>query len=156
MVSAFGILKSGLRKCFYRFLHESKELVRDRAIDYAMVERDRKVRAGANGDGVFPVSAGQNFWPLLDSANAENGNLRLVDDRRAHQRSKDSRIGDGEGSFLYFLRRQLLGASARRQIVQCARDSRKREIVGALDHGNDQSPIQRHGDTNVDLLSVDD
>src|SRR6266550_5435574 len=96
-------LESGLRKCFNGFLHEGEELVRDRSVDHAMIERNRKISAGANGDCVLAVRAGQDLRPFFDCANPQDSYLRLVDDRRSHQRAKDAGIGNGERPPLNFL-----------------------------------------------------
>src|SRR6185295_11947652 len=123
IVSALGILKSGLRKCFDRFLDECEELVGHRAVDHAMVEGDREVGAGTNGDSVLAVRSRENLRPLLDRTDPENRYLRLIDYRRAHQRAENARVGDGERAFLNFLGRQLLGTCAGGEIVERTSDA---------------------------------
>src|SRR6185503_3700724 len=76
-----GHLESGLRKCFDRFFEKGEELIRDRPIDHPVIEGDREVCAGADGDRVFTVSAGKNLGTLLNGADAEYCYLRLIDDR---------------------------------------------------------------------------
>ena len=49
---------------------------------------------------------------LLDLADAEDGHLRLVDDRGAEQRAEHAGVGDRERPAFDLLRLQLLGARA--------------------------------------------
>ena len=49
---------------------------------------------------------------LLDIADAENGHLRLIDDRHAELRTELTGIGDREGAAMHLVRLQLLGARA--------------------------------------------
>ena len=65
-------------------------------------------------------------------------------------------IRDRERRALHFLRLQPLVARAIGEIVERAREAGEREIVGILDDGNDQSPVERNGDADVVLLAVDD
>src|ERR1041385_9247507 len=124
MVKALGMLEAGLRECFDCLLEKCQELVRDCTVDDAMIERDRKVRARSDRDDILPVRTCQHFRAFLDRSDPEYRDLRLIDDRWAQQRAKNSRIGDGERSFLHFFRCELLRASACSEIVQCASDSR--------------------------------
>src|ERR1700682_1928215 len=135
MVRALGILESGLRKCLDGFLYKTQELIGDGAVDDTMIERDRKISTSADRDCVLSIGAGQHLWPLLDRSDAEDRDLRLIDDRRSHQRPEHPWIRDGERSFLHFLGRELLGAGTGGKIIERSRDSREREIVGVLDHG---------------------
>src|SRR5687768_13932138 len=66
-------------KGFDPALHVREELVGHRAIDDAVVERNREVRTRPDGDGVFAVGAGDDLRTLLDGADAENANLGLAD-----------------------------------------------------------------------------
>src|SRR6266850_3945095 len=125
MVRALGILESSLRKCLDGFLYKGQELVGDGAVDDTMIERDGKISTGADRDRILSICAGQNLGPLLDRPDAEDRHLRLIDDRRAHQRPEHSRVRDGERSFLYLLGGKLLGAGAGGKIIERSRDSRE-------------------------------
>ena len=43
-----------------------------------------------------------------------------------------------------------------RQVVGRAGQAGNRQIVGALDHGHNQTPIERHGHAEIDVAFVDD
>ena len=74
MVRARGIGQSTASgKRLEALLDERDELVGVGAVDDAMVERQREVRAGADGDRVLAVGAGDHLRPLLDRAEAEDG-----------------------------------------------------------------------------------
>ena len=61
---------------------------------------------------------------LLDRADTEDGDLRLIDDRQAEERAEDPRIRDRERPALHFFGIQLLAARATREIVNRARQRR--------------------------------
>jgi len=62
-----------------------------------------------------------DYGAVRDGADAENGNLWLIDDRCAQEAAEDSRIRDGEGPVLDISRCQLFLARpaqpARRQLA---------------------------------------
>ncbi len=80
---------------------------------------------------------------------AEDGGLRLVDDRRADHRAEHAGVGDREGALLDLIRAQLLGAGPLAQVVDGAGDAQQRELVGVLDHRHDEPPLERHGDAEL-------
>src|SRR5580704_2378842 len=49
----------------------------------AVVEAEGEALDGADGDGVVAVLVGEDFGLFVETADAEDGRLRLVDDRRA-------------------------------------------------------------------------
>ena len=57
IVSHRGTSDPRLGKALQRLLDEREELVGDRAVDDAVIERDREVGAGADGDRVLAVGA---------------------------------------------------------------------------------------------------
>src|SRR5260221_10714355 len=72
--------------------HLLRELVAQRAVDQAMVEGERQVAHRTDGDGVV-----EHHWNLLDGPDAQNGHLRLVDDRRREHAAEAAKVGNGEG-----------------------------------------------------------
>src|SRR5438270_240038 len=110
-----------------------------------MIEAEREISHAANSDIVFTVSRGKNFGALFDLANAENRDLRLVDDRRTEQSPEYARIGNGEGSGGYFIRFQLLCSSTIGEIVR-----------GARNYRHNQAPIKRDGHAEIDVAFIDD
>ena len=65
-------------------------------------------------------------------------------------------IRDREGAVLHLARIEPLRARAIREVVERSRESGQRQIVGVLDHRDDQAPVERDRDADVDLLAVDD
>src|SRR5437763_14507993 len=108
-----------------------------------MIEAECEISHAANGDIVFTVSRGKNFRALFDLANAENRNLRLIDDRRAEQSSEYARVGDGESAARNFIRFQLLSSRALGEIVRGARRAGDREVVVGLSCRSHQTRTKR-------------
>ena len=115
-----------------------------------MVVADAEMHHGADGDGIVAVFVGDDDGLLDDPADAHDRDLRLVDDRHAELGAEDSRVGDGEGATLDFVGLELLGASALAEIADGALQSDKAALLGVLDHGHDQSPVEGDGDAEVD------
>ena len=82
--------------------------------------------------------------------------LGLVDDGRAELLSEDAGVGDGEGAGADFVGLELLGAGALGEIGDGAGDAEEALFFGVLDDGNDESPVERDGDADVDVLAVAD
>ena len=82
--------------------------------------------------------------------------LGLIDDGRAELLAEDAGVGDGEGAGADFVGLELLGAGALGQIGDGAGDAQEAVLLGLLDDGNDQSPFERDGDADVDVLVVAD
>src|SRR5580700_608489 len=121
-----------------------------------MVVADAEMHHGADGDGVVAVFVGDDDGLLDDSADAHDGDLRLVDDRHAELGSKDAWVGDGEGATLHFVGLELLGAGALAEVADGALQSDEAALLGVLDHGNDQSPVEGYRDAEVDGRVVAD
>src|SRR5439155_12490901 len=92
--------RNGLGNTLDGCLDEGHELVGVGAVDDAMVEGQRKVRASPYGDRVLAIGAGHHLGPLFDRADAENRDLRLIDYLCADQRFKVTRQGEGEEAVL--------------------------------------------------------
>ena len=82
--------------------------------------------------------------------------LRLVDDRRAELLAEDAGVGEREGAAGDLVGRQLLAAGAVGEIDDGAGDAEEVLLLRLLDDGNDQAPVQRDGDADVDVLVVAD
>lgn len=110
----------------------------------------------ADGDDIFAVRGGDDLGALLDGADAEDGDLRLVDDGRAEEAAEDSRVGDGEGAARHLVGLELLGARTVGEVVGGLREPRDGEVVGALDDGDDETPVEGDGHPEVDVALIDD
>ena len=51
---------------------------------------------------------------------------------------------------LHFARIEPLGARAVGEVVERSREAGERQVVGVLDDGNDEPPVERDGDADVD------
>src|ERR1700690_2246588 len=77
-------------------LHLGHELVGHRSVNDAMVIANAEVHHRTDGDGVVAVLVGNHDRLFQDSAHAQDGNLRLIDDGHSEFRATDARVGDGE------------------------------------------------------------
>ena len=93
---------------------------------------------------------------LVQAADAEDGGLRLVDDGRAELLAEDAGVGEGEGAAGDFVGRELLGAGALGEVDDGAGDAEEVLLLALLDDGDDQAPVERDGDADVDVLVVED
>ena len=93
---------------------------------------------------------------LGDTANAHDRHLWLVDDRHAELGSEDARVGDGERSALYLVGLELLGAGTFAEIGDGALQADEAALLGVLDDGDNESPVEGDGDAEVDGRVVAD
>src|ERR1019366_2557147 len=141
---------------FESLLYDGHELVSDGAVDNAMVIAQREVNDGADGDGICAVFVGDHHGLFGDTADAHDGNVRLVDDGQAEDGAKLAGVGDGEGCTFDVSRHELLRTGALAEVGDAALQSEEVELVGVLENGDDESPIERDGDAGVDVLVVTD
>src|SRR5215831_15482664 len=87
------------------------ELVGCRPIDDPVVKRQAEVAHRPDGDSVI-----EDNWSLLDCANPEDRNLRLMNDWCTEQAAEPSMIGNREGPTLNLLGTQLFGPGAFSQV----------------------------------------
>ena len=82
--------------------------------------------------------------------------LRLRDDRRAELLAEDAGVGEGEGAAGDIVWSELLVAGAVGEVDDGARDAEEGLVLGLLDDGDDQAPLQRDRDADVDVPVVED
>src|SRR2546421_11113135 len=83
----------------------------------------------------------------------EDRDLREVDDRSGHDRAELAWVGDGEPPAPYLIRHQLARTPTPRQILDPRRKPFDRQLVSAVNHGNDEPILaQRHRDPEADVL----
>ncbi len=131
--------------------HFAGELIAKRAVDQAVIEGEREVALRTDGDGVV-----NDNGDLLDGADAEDRDLRLIDDRGGEDAAEAAEVGDGERAALDFVGLQLLGAGARCEIDDGALQAEHVLLIGVADHGNDESAFESYRDAQVDFVVVDD
>src|SRR2546427_5550842 len=71
-------------------------------------------------------------------------------------RSEHARVRDREGAALDLVGRELLGPRPLPQLVDRARQTAERQLVGALHDRDDEPPIERYRDPDVHIATVDD
>ena len=137
-------------------LEVGHELARVGAVDDAVIEAKSEALDRADADEVVAVFVGDDFGFLVEAADAEDGALRLVDDRRAELLAEDARVGEGEGASGDLVRSEFLAAGAVGYIDDGAGDAEEVLLFGLLDDRDDQAPVERDGNADVDVLVVAD
>src|SRR5665811_216707 len=141
---------------FESLLYDNHELVGEGAVDNAMVVAQREMNDRTNGDGIRAIFVGDYHGLFGDTADAHDGDVRLVDDGQAEDGAKLSGIGDGEGCTFDVSQHELLRTGALAEVGDAALQSEEVEFVGVLENGDDEPPIERDGDAGVDVLVVAD
>src|SRR5438132_1131163 len=132
-----------------RPFHDRHELVSYGAIDDSMVVAEREIRHRPDRDRIVEYDG-----PLLDVADAQDRDLRLVDDGHPEERAEHAGVGDREGSAGDLLRLQLLAARAACQVGDGTAQAEQVAFVGVLDDRNDQPPVERDGNAAVPALPL--
>ena len=78
------------------------------------------------------------------------------DDGRAELLAEDAGVGEGEGAAGDFVGSELLVAGAVGEVDDGAGDAEEVLLFGLLDDGDDEAPLERDGDADVDVLVVED
>src|SRR2546426_617662 len=155
-ISPWAWLNCSLGEVLERALHVGEEPIRVSAVHHAVIVGHRYHAHGADRDRVGAVRQRHHLGALLDRADAEDRHLGLVDDRCARVRPEHARVRDREGAALDLVGRELLGPRALPQVVDRARQTAERQLVGALHDGHDEPPIERYRDPDVHIATVDD
>src|SRR5271163_452407 len=119
-----------------RVLHFPHELVSHRSVDDAVIVGKREIHHGADRDRII-----NHNRALLDRAQPENRDVRLVDYRKAEEAAEGAGVRNRKRALGYFLGLQFLRARAFRQVVERTGDAEEVLLFGVLDHRDDQSPI---------------
>jgi hypothetical protein len=99
-----------------------------------MVEGQADLDEGADADQVV-----DHHRSFDDGSDAQDGDLGLIDDRRRHEAAEHPWIRDAEGAALHVLGRELLAASARREVVDASCHAEQVELAGVADHRDDEA-----------------
>ena len=142
---------------FDGFLQLGHELIGDGAVDQPMVVAESQVDDGADGDGIVAIFVGDNDQGILvippTPRIAEFGWLMM---RQSENCAELAGIGDRKCRTFHLIRFELLGASPFSQIADPALQTEEIQLVGILQHWNDQAPVERDRDTNIDVAMVAD
>ena len=87
---------------------------------------------------------------------AENADLRRIEDRRAHQRAEDAAVGDRERAALEILERQRAVLRALREIANRQLDVGEAHAIGIANHRHDEAALGADGHADVVVVLVDD
>ena len=121
-----------------------------------MVVGEGKVNLVADGDDVTSWSFEDRGF-LFDRPDAEDGRLRLVDDRGTEERARGAVVRDGEGTARHLVWGELTLATlvGKESYLLC--DAGEAELIGITDDGHDEVAIGKgNSHTYVDVLTLDD
>ena len=112
-----------------------------------------KIERQAEGDPVADDDLlVDDSWLPPDAANAEDGDLRVVDDRRERVDPVGAQAADGERAALHVARRQLALAGPFDQLAGAGGQLPQAEVRHVANHRHHQAGIGVHGDANVEPL----
>src|SRR2546425_830817 len=120
------------------------------AVGHAVVERQRQRQQQPRLD---PALAYDGLLP--GAGDAEDRDLRIVDDRDGAGAAEGADVGDREGATAQVVERRLALAHALGQRAQLARHVEHRLLVDVAQHGHDQTALGGDGDAEVDV-ALDD
>ena len=143
-----NLLPVTLSKILFDLRHES---IRRRPIDNPVVERQAEIAHWPNCDRI--VNDNRAF---LNCADAQNSDLRLMDDGGAEQAAEPTMVRDRECSTLNLFWIQLLGPGSVGKIRDFFRQLGQSFSIGMPNHRHQQSVIERCGDADVDIFLDDD
>src|SRR6185437_7219994 len=152
--SGNSFLSNVLVKVLQVVSHSHQELVSVGAIHNAVVISQYQPDDVAHSNRIVAIFVCDNHRFLEDAAHAQNGDLRLQDDGRPELRTINSRVGNSDGSTLHFIGQQFLVARTLAQITDGAMQADKAQVLRAFHHRHNESPFQRDGNADVDVLVV--
>src|SRR5262245_61238408 len=131
---------------------------RVRAVDEAVVVRQRQVHQRPDRDDVVPELVLYDPWPLHERIRAEDRRLGLVDDRRPVEGPEAAGVGDGEGAALDVVREELLRPRALGDVGDRAGGALEVQVLRVPDHRDDQAfpLLERDRDAEVDIRPRND
>lgn len=136
---------------FEIMFHLGHESIRRRPIDNPVVERQTEVAHWPNGDRIV-----NDDGSFLNGADAQNGDLRLMDDGGAEQAAEPTMVCDRECSALNLFRIQLLGPGSFGKIRDFFRQLGQSFSIGMPNHRHQESVLERRSDADVDIFLDDD
>ena len=82
--------------------------------------------------------------------------IRLIDDGQTENSAELAGIGDGESRAFHLFRLEFFVAGALAQVADATLQTEEIQLVGILQHRNDQAPVERDRDSNIDVAMVAD
>ena len=111
---------------------------------------------GTDRDGIIALFVSDDQGLLGDPADAHDRRVGLVDDGQSEDSSELAGICHCETGALDVFGLKFLVAGALAEVGDAALQAKKVEIAGVLEDGNDEPPVERDGDTDVDAAVVAD
>ena len=94
-----------------------------------------------DGDGLGPVGLGHHHRPAGDAVGGQDRHLRLVDDRDGEIGAEGAVVRDGERSARDVVRVELAAAGPLGQVADAPGHAAKRDFLGPVDDGDDQTLV---------------
>src|SRR5690606_16633205 len=138
-------------RVFQNILHAHKEGHGLLAIDDAVIIGEREIHHRADFD-----LAANDDRAFLDLVHTENARLRRIQDRRGHERTIDTTIGDGEGTALQILKLQGTVACAPTKIVDRLLDACERQVLRIAHHRHNKPAIRTDRNADIVIILVDE
>src|SRR6202007_2728719 len=111
---------------------------------------------GANRDGVVAFLVSHDQGLLCDSAYAHDRGIGLVDDGQSEDSAELAGICHRKSGALDVFGLKFLVTGALAEVGDATLQAEKVEIAGVLEDGNDESPVEGDGDSDVDVAVVAD
>src|SRR6476660_2756174 len=123
------------------------KLIRQRTVDQPMVERQRQMCLGTNGNCIAFHDCGHFF----DRPDSQDRDLWLIDHRCRKNTAEAAKIRNRKRAALHLIGLQLTRARAGRQIDDGSLQTGYILFVGVPDHGHDQAAFERDSDADIDV-----
>ena len=132
-----------------RFFTVTEEAGGVRAVDEPVVVGQRQVDHGADRDDLAERRVLDDHGALDHAADAEDADLRQVDDRGVEQRAAAAGVGQRERAAGQLVRANLTGPGAGGQVGDLAGEAADVQVAGAVDDRHHQAALGVHGDAEV-------
>src|SRR4030095_15258605 len=137
-------------------LHKGKESLGVRSVDDTMIIRESEVSHLPDGDVVVAFGGCEDLRTLFDRPDAEDRDLRLIDDRCSEQSAEHAGARYCECSAGDFVRVELLQSRAIREIIRCEGEARGRKSGRLFDDRQHQAPVESHRHSEIYIALVND
>ena len=130
-------------------LHRDEEPGGVRAVDEPVVVGQRQVDHGPDRDHLAERRVLNDDGALDHAADAEDADLRQVDDRRVEQRAAAAGVGQRERAAGQLVRADVAGPGAGREVGDLAGEAADVQVARAVDDRHHQAALGVHRDAEV-------
>src|SRR5437879_5521829 len=120
-------------------------------VDQAMIVGESQIHHGPNDNLVV-----YRDRPPLNDVHAQDGALRRVEDRSRQKRAENAAVRDREGAALEIGHGDLAVSSFLGQLGNPLFDVCESQTIGVAQHGDHQPFLGADGNTNVEIMVIDD